>query len=173
MLVDAKLIEDGTKIWWDLRPSTRFPTLEMRVTDVCPLIDDTICIAALFQCLCRYLYRLRRNNQRWRYYHPFLINENRWRAQRYGVSEGLVDFGKGEVVSCHKLLDELITMFAEDAKALGCVDEVKHAQTIMKRGTSADRQIACYEKALAEGASEEEALKAIVDALLEETRQSL
>jgi len=170
VLVEAGLIEDGSKIWWDLRPSTRFPTLEMRVTDVCPLIEDTICIAALFQCLCRYLYRLRRNNQRWRFYHPFLINENRWRAQRYGVSEGLVDFGKGEIVSCRELLDELIDMYAEDAQALGCEAEVRHAQTILERGSSADRQIATYDTARANGASDEAAMKAVVDLLLKETR---
>lgn len=173
VLVEAGLIEDGTKIWWDLRPSSRFPTLEMRVTDVCPLIEDTICIAALFQCLCRYLYRLRRNNQRWRSYHPFLINENRWRAQRYGVSEGLVDFGKGEIVPCGDLLDELIEMYEKDAKALGCQKEVRHAKTILERGTSADRQMACYNTARANGASDEAALKAVVDLLLKETTEKV
>jgi len=170
VLVDAGLIEDGSKIWWDLRPSIKFPTLEMRVTDVCPLIDDTLCIAALFQCLCRFLYRLRRNNQRWRHYHPFLINENRWRAQRYGVSEGLVDFGQGELKSCSELFNELTGMFAEDADALGCTSELQHVKTIMTRGTSADRQIACFEKSLSEGLNEPEALKAVVDSLLLESR---
>lgn len=170
VLVDAGLIEDGSKVWWDLRPSTKFPTLEMRVTDVCPLIDDTLCIAALFQCLCRYLYRLRRNNQRWRHYHSFLVNENRWRAQRYGVSEGLVDFGVGEVISCSELFAELAEMFAEDAEALGCTAEVQHATTIVKSGTSADRQMACYKKARTEGQGETDALKAVVDSLLLESR---
>ena len=172
VLADAGLIEDGSKIWWDLRPSIKFPTLEMRITDVCPLIDDTLCIAALFQCLCRYLYRLRRNNQRWRHYHPFLINENRWRAQRYGVSEGLVDFGIGEVTPCNLLFDELVGMFAEDADALGCSTETQHVRTIINRGTSADRQIACFEKSCSKGLNEEEALKAVVDMLLAESRGS-
>ena len=98
LLVNAGLIEDATKIWWDLRPSARFPTLEMRITDVCPLIEDGIAIVALYRCILRLLYRLRRQNQRWRYYPPFLVRENRWRAQRYGVEQGLVDFGKGAVV---------------------------------------------------------------------------
>ena len=98
VLVNAGLIEDATKIWWDLRPSARFPTLEMRITDVCPLLADGITIAALFRCILRMLYRLRRENQRWRYYPPFLVRENRWRAQRYGTTEGMVDFGKGAVV---------------------------------------------------------------------------
>lgn len=171
-LVSVNLIEDATKIWWDLRPSHRFPTLEMRVTDVCPLLEDALCIAALFQCLCRFLYRLRRNNQRWRYYQPFLINENRWRAQRYGMTEGLVDFGQGEVVPCANLMSELLEMIDEDAEELGCVKEVQHVKTVLKRGTSAERQIKCFEAAKAKGMSDEDALKAVVDALLKETLEA-
>ena len=84
LLVSAGLIEDATKIWWDLRPSARFPTLEMRITDICPLVEDGIAIASLFRCILRLLYRLRRENQRWRHYPPFLVRENRWRAQQIG-----------------------------------------------------------------------------------------
>ena len=84
VLVKAGEIEDGTKLWWDLRPSVRFPTLEMRITDVCTRLDDAIAVAALYRCLVRMLTRLRRANQRWRDYSTFLINENRWLAQRYG-----------------------------------------------------------------------------------------
>src|SRR5512132_1625802 len=98
ILVNAGLIEDASMIWWDLRPSARFPTLEMRVTDVCTSLDDAVAGAALWQCVVRMLYRLRRGNQRWRLYYYMLIAENRWRAKRYGIDEGLVDFGKGEVV---------------------------------------------------------------------------
>ncbi len=171
-LVNVELIEDATKIWWDLRPSHRFPTLEMRVTDVCPLLEDALCIAALFQCLCRYLYRLRKKNQRWRYYQPFLITENRWRAQRYGLSEGLVDFGEGEVVPCANLLSELLEMFGEDAEALSCEKEIQHVKTVLKRGTSAERQIKCFEAAKTNGMSDEDALKAVVDSLLKETLEA-
>jgi carboxylate-amine ligase len=169
VLMDAALIEDGSKIWWDLRPSARFPTLEMRVTDVCTRLEDALCIAALFQCICRFLYRLRRNNQRWRYYQSFLLRENRWRAQRYGVSEGLVDFGRGEIVPCGELVSELLELIEDDAEALGCAREVRRAKTITRHGTSADRQIRRYEAALAKGKSREYALKAVVDALLKET----
>ena len=169
VLVNVKAIEDATKIWWDLRPSHRFPTLEMRITDVCPLLDDALCIAALFQCICRFLYRLRRGNQRWRYYQPFLINENRWRAQRYGLSEGLIDFGEGEVVPCKKLMMELLDLVAEDAESLGCVKEVQHVKTVVKRGTSAERQVKTFEAERAKGKSDEDALKAVVDELLKET----
>ncbi|ODR94658.1 carboxylate--amine ligase [Methyloceanibacter stevinii] len=168
LMVSAGLIEDATKIWWDLRPSARFPTLEMRVTDVCPLVEDAIAIAALFQCILRLLYRLRRQNQRWRHYPPFLIRENRWRAQRYGIEEGMVDLRPRRMVPFSHLIEELFELVAEDAAYFGCTREVAHARTILQRGTSADRQLKCYEMASA-GASQHEALIAVVDELVAET----
>jgi carboxylate-amine ligase len=169
LLVSAGLIEDATKLWWDLRLSARFPTLEMRITDVCPLIEDGIAIAAMFVCLCRMLYRLRRDNKRWRYYPPFLVRENRWRAQRYGTQEGLVDFGEGAVVPFPTLLEELFDLVAEDAAYFGCVKEIAHARIIVQRGTSADRQLARFEAVKALGGTEQAALVAVVDDLIEET----
>jgi carboxylate-amine ligase len=169
LLVHAGLIEDATKLWWDLRPSARFPTLEMRITDICPLIEDGIAIAALYLCILRMLYRLRRDNQRWRHYPPFLVRENRWRAQRYGIQEGMVDFGKGEVVPFATLLEELFELVAEDAAYFGCVAEIAHARTIVARGTSADRQLARYDAVKKLGGSEEAALVAVVDGIIEET----
>ena len=173
MMVDAGLLEDASKIWWDVRPSARFPTLEMRITDMCPRIEDTICIAALYRCVCRMLYRLRRENKSWRRYSRLLVNENRWRAQRYGTEEGLVDFGRGTVVGYRELLEELLAMVAEDAAHFDCADEVAHARRILARGTSADRQIARYREAVAGGASHEQALHAVVDMLLAETVEGL
>jgi carboxylate-amine ligase len=170
LLVSAGLIEDATKIWWDLRPSARFPTLEMRITDVCPLIEDAISIAALYLCVLRFLYRLRRQNQRWRHYPPFLIRENRWRAQRYGVEHGMVDFGKGAIVPFGDLLEELFELIAEDAAYFGCTAEVSHARTILQRGTSADRQLARYEEVKALGGTDHAALVAVVDEIMEETQ---
>ena len=85
LLVRNGVIEDASKIWWDLRPSSRFPTLEMRVTDVCTRLEDGVCVAAMYVCILRMLFRLRRSNQTWRQYPLFLLAENRWRAQRYGV----------------------------------------------------------------------------------------
>ncbi|MDP2621656.1 MAG: carboxylate-amine ligase [Hyphomicrobiales bacterium] len=167
-LINAGLIEDATKIWWDLRPSARFPTLEMRVTDVCPLIEDTMSVAALYLCLARMLYRLRRDNQRWRDYSRFLIMENRWRAQRYGISESLVDFGKGILVPFKDLVEELIDLTREDAEHFECVAEIEHAREIVRRGTSADRQLATFEEAVAAGAEEAEALRQVVDQLAQE-----
>jgi carboxylate-amine ligase len=169
LLVSAGLIEDATKLWWDLRPSARFPTLEMRITDVCPLVEDGIAIASLFRCVLRMLYRLRRQNQRWRTYPPFLVRENRWRAQRYGIEQGLVDFGKGAVVPFASLLEELFDLVAEDAAYFGCVAEVAHARTIVEHGTSADRQLARFEAVKALGGSEQAALVAVVDGIVEET----
>ena len=169
LLVNAGLIEDATKIWWDLRLSARFPTLEMRITDVCPLIADGISIAALYRCILRMLYRLRRQNQRWRYYPPFLVRENRWRAQRYGIEQGLVDFGKGAVVPFPILLEELFDLVAEDAAYFGCVAEVKHAREILARGTSADRQLARFDAVKALGGTDQAALVAVVDGILDDT----
>ena len=169
LLVSAGLIEDASKIWWDMRPSARFPTLEMRITDVCPLVEDTVAIAALYQCILRLLYRLRRKNQRWRQYPPLLIRENRWRAQRYGVEQGMVDFGKGAIVPFGELLEELFELVAEDADHFGTTAEVQHARTILKRGTSADRQLARFEEAKALGGTDHAALIAVVDEIVEET----
>ena len=173
VLTGAGLIKDASMLWWDVRPSARFPTLEMRITDVCTRLEDAVAIAALFVCIVRFLFRLRRNNQRWRIYAAMLINENRWRAQRYGLDEGLVDFGKGQVVPCAELVDELLELIDEDATALGCLTEVGHCREIIKRGTSAHRQLTTYADAVNAGASREEALAAVVDMLIEETVRGL
>ena len=169
LMQQAGLLEDATKLWWDVRLSARFPTIEMRSTDVCPLLADAISIAALFRCVCRMLYRLRRENKRWRAYSRILIEENRWRAQRYGLDEGLVDFGKGAVVSYRALLDEMIELVREDALAMDCLEEVEAARDIVRRGTSAHRQLATWREAQGAGRSEEDAMRAVVDELIEET----
>jgi carboxylate-amine ligase len=169
VLVEAGLIEDATKLWWDIRPSARYPTLEMRVSDVCTRLDDAMTIAALYQCLLGYLFRLRRKNQRWRAYSPLLISENMWRAQRYGTEGSLVDFGRGELVPYSELIEEFIEVVTKDALEFDVMAEVRHARTIVSEGTSAHRQIAAYHKALSAGAEEREALEAVVDHLIEDT----
>lgn len=168
-LTKAGEIEDATKLWWDLRPSARFPTIEMRITDVCPRLDDAIAIAALYRCIIRMLYRLRRANQRWRDYSAFLVNENRWLAQRFGATRTLIDFGKGEPVAFASLVDELLDLVAEDAAFFGCEAEIGHARRIAAEGTSSTRQLAVYEASLDAGASNEAALQAVVDSLIAET----
>ena len=173
IMIDAGLIEDSTRIWWDLRPSARFPTLETRVMDVCTRLDDTVAIAAMLVCLIRMLYRLRSHNQRWRIYTPMLIRENRWRAMRYSFDEGLIDLAKGVVVPYDQLLDELLDLIAEDADALNCTEEIEHIRTIVARGTSAHRQINVFEESKAFGASTEDALRNVVDTLIEDTADGL
>ncbi len=173
VLIDAGLIDDTTKIWWDLRPSAKFPTLETRIMDVCTRLDDTVSLAALLVCIFRMLYRLRLNNQRWRIYTPMLIRENRWRAMRYSFDEGLIDLAKGVVVPFEELLDEMLSLVAEDAEALGCVDEINDLRHIMQRGTSAHRQLKKYELEIAGGASHEEALQAVVDKLVKDSAEGL
>ncbi len=169
MLVDAGLIEDASKIWWDLRPSTKFPTLEMRITDVATRVDDVIAIAVLYRCIARMLYRLRLSNQRWRIYSRFIIAENRWLAQRYGVKGQLVDFGKGACVDFAALINELTGLIAQDAEFFGCEAEIEHVRNIVSTGTSADRQIARFDELKADGQSDTEALRGVVDWLRAET----
>ena len=141
----------------------------MRITDCCTTLEDTLSIAALFRCLLRMLWRLKRENQRWRLYSRMLIDENRWRAQRYGFDQGLVDFGRGAIVPYAELLEEILTLVDPDARHFGCVGEVSHAREILARGTSAHRQLAVFEQARSAGATLADALAAVIDWLIGET----
>jgi carboxylate-amine ligase len=172
VLINAGLIQDATKIWWDMRPSDRYPTLEMRVTDVCTRMEDALTIAALTVCILRMLYRLRCANRRWRMYAPMLLMENRWRAMRYSLDEGLIDLAKGVIVPTDELVEELVEIVSEDAAELGCLREIEHARRILTEGTSAHRQIAVYDRAIEDGADMDEALAAVVDFLIEETART-
>lgn len=172
-LIGAGLLSDASMIWWDVRPHTRFPTIEMRIPDICTYMDDGITIASLYACLLSMLIRLRRNNQRWRTYANLLINENRWRAQRYGFDRGLVDFGRGEIVPYEELLEEMFELVRPDAEMFDCVAEVQHAREILKRGTSAHRQVGIYQQALDGGADEQTALRAVENWLIDETVRDL
>jgi len=169
-LVGCGVLEDATKLWWDIRPSARFPTLEMRICDICTRIDDTMALVALYVCLLRMLWRLKRTNVRWRRYSNLLINENRWRAMRYGLDAGMIDFGRGEMVDYPELLAEILDLVAEDADALGCADHVGRARAILEHKTSAHNQLRIHDEAVAEGASRETALRRVVDWLVEQTR---
>lgn len=173
ILMDAGLIEDSTRIWWDLRPSAKFPTLETRIMDVCTKLDDTIAMVSLLVCVVRMLYRLRTRNQRWRIYTPMLIRENRWRAMRYSFDEGMIDLAKGRVVPFEDLMDEMLSRVSEDAKALGCEKELAGIRDILSRGTSAHRQLKDYELERASGASVEDSLKAVVGTLVADTAEGL
>ena len=170
---DLGVIEDATKIWWDLRPSHRFPTLEARICDVQPRLEHTLTLAALVQAVTRMLWRLAARNQRWRLYDPFLISENRWRAQRYGVREGLIDFGRGEIVPMADLVNELIDLIEEDAVHFGSLEEICRVREIVQSGTSASRQRAVYTAACAAGHDNATAMCAVVGHLIEEYHADL
>lgn len=172
-LTGPGVIEDGTKLWWDIRPSARFPTVEMRVTDVCSRLDDCVTIAALFLSLMRLIDRQGHGAAEDLAAETLLIKENRWRAQRYGFDEGLIDPDEGRIVPFPRLLDGLLDAVREDAEALGCSAEIDHARDILRRGTSAHRQIEIHRSALADGADEREALTRVVDWLIEETGRGI
>ena len=160
------------KIWWDIRPHPVFDTLEFRITDICTKVDEAICIAALFQAICAKLLKLRRQNMSWRQYRHMHITENKWRAVRYGINGELIDFGLQESVTFPKLMDELLELLDDVVDDLGSRKEVEYVRTILKNGTSADRQIATY-KARGGDDNREEALKAVVDQLVAETKEGL
>lgn len=172
-LTSLGVIEDATRIWWDIRPSARFPTLETRIMDVSPRLEDAIALAAVNQSLLRMLWRLRIRNQRWRVYDRFLVGENRWRAQRYGVTEGLIDFGIGEIRPLPALMAELLELIEEDAEALGCLAEAERVLAIAAGGTSADRQREVAERATAAGGGHDAAMTAVVDHLIAEYHEDL
>jgi glutamate---cysteine ligase / carboxylate-amine ligase len=169
VLVDASVIRDASELWWDIRPSVRFPTLEMRIADVCTTVDDTMTVAAVYVCVLSMLARLRRENVSWRRYRTMLVEENRWRAQRHGFDEGLIDFGRGAIVPYPDLFGEMVALVSGDARAHGCEADLLHGREILRRGTSAHRQRAIHAAALADGADEAEALSRVVDWLIAET----
>lgn len=173
VLVGAGIIEDASKLWWDIRPSAKYPTIEMRIADICTRIQDGVTVASLYLSLLGMLFRRRVQNQRWRTYSDMLVSENIWRAQRYGMEGSLVDFGQGRLVPYAELLEEMIEVVAEDAEEFGCSSDVEAARRILEEGTSADRQIGAYERAIASGATEESALQEVVDLLIADTREGL
>lgn len=169
VLVGAGIIEDASKIWWDIRPSARYPTLEMRVSDICTRSADAIAVASLYRCLLHMLFRLRRENQRWRQYANMLIAENLWRAQRFGTEASLMDYGRSKLVPFHDLAFEMVELITKDAEELGCLPQIERLLDIVRHGNSSDRQIRTHANALADGASPEEALRAVVDELIIDT----
>ena len=172
-IVGLGLIEDSSKIWWDLRPSARFPTIEARICDVSPRMETTLTLAAIIQSLTRFLWRLKSQNRRWRIYDNFLISENRWHAMRYGTSNGLIDLGQRTLVPFSHLLEELIELVGEDAEALGCLAEVEAARRILETGTSADQQRQVYKDAIEAELPVDEALRDVVRHLMEEFHAGL
>ena len=172
-LTQIGVIEDSSKIWWDLRPSCKFPTLETRICDACPRMEDTLTLAALIQATLRMLWRLSRRNQRWRQYENFLIGENRWRAARYGTTEGQIDFGRGQITPFTELAEEWFALISEDADALGSQPAVARLREMVAGGTSAERQRRVAADARAAGADRLDSLRAVTRHLTEEFRRDL
>lgn len=160
------------KIWWDIRPHPVFDTLEFRIADICTRIDEAVCIAALFQAICAKLLKLRRDNMSWRPYRHVHITENKWRAVRYGIEGELIDFGIEESVPFHFLMEELLEIVDDVLDDLDSRQEVEYVRTILKEGTSADRQIEVYRKHGGDD-NRQAALNAVVDNLILETREGI
>jgi carboxylate-amine ligase len=165
-LISANAIQDPSKIWWDLRPHHLYPTLEFRVCDMCTRVDEAVCIAAIIQALVAKLWKLRRDNLTFRVYPLSLIDENKWRAVRYGVSGNLLDLGRETERPARDLIEELVGWFLDDVvDDLGSRKEVEYAFTILERGTSADRQLAAF--------AETGDLHAVVRQLIDETAEGV
>lgn len=165
-LVRTNTIPDGSKIWWDVRPNWSYPTLEFRVCDVCTRVDEAVCVAAIFQAIIAKLWKLRRDNMTFRVYPFDLIEENKWRAVRYGLDGKLIDFGKQQELPARDLLRELIEWFIGDVvDELGSRQEIEYVYRILQEGSSADRQLATYERT--------GDLKAVVDQLIQETSEGV
>ena len=138
-------IPDGSKIYWDVRPHHKFPTLEFRFADVCTRIEEAVCLAALLQALIAKLWRLRKDNMTFRRYPSELIEENKWRAVRYGLEGNLIDFGRERELPARELIQELIEWFLDDVvDELGSRNEVEYAYQILEHGASADRQLRTF-----------------------------
>lgn len=164
---------DATRIWWDIRPHPAYGTLEFRASDAATTIDECLCVAALFQAVVAKLIKLRERNMSWRIYRRDLISENKWRAVRYGVEGKLIDLGKETEVAFPALIDQLVDFVDDVVDELGSREAVEYARRIAREGSSADRQIRAHSAALASGGTSEDALRAVVDHLIVETRSGL
>ncbi|MBT8377059.1 MAG: carboxylate-amine ligase [Bacteroidia bacterium] len=161
LLVKTKCIDNPKKIWWDIRIHPFFPTLEVRICDVPMTIEETLTIAALIQALVAKLYKLKQQNLNFITYHRALINENKWRAARYGLDGKMIDFGKEIEVGTRLLLQELLDFVDDVVDDLGSRKEIENAKNIMKNGTGADRQLAVFQKT--------KDLKHVVDYIIDQT----
>ena len=161
---------DPTKIWWDARPHPNLGTLEVRICDICTHIDEAVAVAALLQAIVAKLIKLRNQNMSWRIYRGVFIQENKWRAVRYGINGKLIDFGIGDEVPMRFLVNELLEIVDDVVDELGSRKEIEYLRTIASSGTSADRQRKTFMQARHSGATEQEALYAIVDHLITETK---
>ncbi len=160
-MIKTGCMDEPTKIWWDVRPHPRFPTLELRICDCITRIDEVMAVVALVKAVVAKLIRLRRENQSWRYYRRDLVAENKWRAIKDGLDGNLVDFGKEEEVPVRYLIEELLDIVDDVVDPVGVREEIEYVHVMLKEGSSADRQLKTYE--------ETGDLKSVVDQLAVET----
>ncbi len=165
MLVATKCIDNAKKIWWDIRLHPFFNTLEFRICDAQSRVDDTIALAAVMQAIVLKLHKLRRQNVTFRLYPRRLIEENRWRASRYGIDGMLIDFGRKCEMDARELLHEMLEFIASEVEELGSESEIAHIEKIISEGTGADRQLRVYERT--------GDMKAVVDHIVQETYAGL
>ncbi len=161
LLVKTGCIDNAKKIWWDLRVHPFFDTIEFRICDIPMHIDETMSVVALFQALVYKLFRLRQQNLNFMIYRRALINENKWRACRYGIDGKMIDFGKEMEVNTRSLIYELLDFIEDVVDELDIRREVEYVKTILERGTGADRQLAVYQ--------ETQSLEAVVDYICDQT----
>jgi carboxylate-amine ligase len=165
LLVSTNCIDNAKKIWWDIRLHPFFDTIEFRICDAQSRVDDTIALAALMQAIVAKLQKLRRQNVTFRNYPRRLIDENRWRASRYGLDGKLIDFGRKCEVDERELLHEMLEFIATEVEELGTQAEMAHIERIMREGTGADRQLMVWERT--------QDMKAVVDQIVAETNEGL
>jgi carboxylate-amine ligase len=165
LLIKLNCIDNGKKIWWDVRPHPTFGTLEFRMFDVTTRVEEAVAIAALTQAIIVKLHRLYTGNMGWRIYRRALVEENKWRAARYGIEGKLIDFGKEAEVPMHQLMSELLEFVDDVVDDLGSRSAVEYVHTIMHEGTSAERQLRVYQQT--------GDLKDVVRHLVHETRSSV
>ena len=165
LLVSTNCIDNAKKIWWDIRLHPFFNTIEFRICDAQSRVDDTIALAALMQTIVVKLIKLRRQNVTFRSYPRRLIDENRWRAGRYGLDGKLIDFGRKREMEERELLHEMLQFLAEEVEELGNQREIEHIERVIREGTGADRQLAVWERT--------QDMKAVVDQIVAETNEGL
>lgn len=168
-----ELIENIGELWWDIRPSHVYPTVEMRICDVCPRIEDAIAVTALYGCLVRNLWRRDKGGALPPEPPTEIISENRWLAQRYGMLAFFGNLEGGGRQDIDDYTQDLVSDLADDAEALGCEAELAHVLDIVRAGSAADRQVDLFRLRRLEGASQEEALLSVVDLIVRETKESL
>ncbi len=165
LLVKTGCIDNAKKIWWDIRLHPFFDTLEVRVCDAQSRIDDTLAIAALIQAIIARLFKLLRHNTTFRIYRRRLLDENRWRASRYGIGGRMIDFGREAEAETRSLISELLDFISAEVDELGSQREMAHIARILSEGTGADRQLAVWERT--------HDIKAVVDHIVSETYEGL